>query len=69
MNGFIKISVEEVGEAHNFKVQAELRNVGIAEKAALLDAFLDGIEVRTDTELAAVLMMRDKLETTKREVE
>lgn len=60
MKGFIKITATETEEGANIGVEVDLHDLGgVVGKAALLDAFLSGLNVDTREELKMMLALRD----------
>ena len=62
MKGFIKITSEEFEGGDKLGVEVDLKEIGgVLGKAALLDAFLDGLNVDTDEEFKMILAVREVL--------
>lgn len=58
MKGFITIKAEEQGEGTLTSTQVELQEVGKADKAALLSAFLNALEISQTDALVLLLLIQ-----------
>lgn len=58
MKGFITIKAEEQGEGTLTSAQVELQEVGKADKAVLLSAFLNALEISQTDALVLLLMIQ-----------